>query len=417
MGSWAYQLNWMKWNSSQVLDLSSFSCVDAWNFATSVLINDTQLSISPIWRSFDYYVDPSSNNVIELGTRQYPFKHLGLAFVELLNFHSNSDRTINVYLRENTESYIDLSFNYIINITTVNIRPYSLSSSTPSMANITAREENDSNQVNVAAYFNNGTRFNILQSTKLRKAEKIFSNSKLSSTELNYLNQNNNVVIVHRSNFSIDSIIFKTVFDDINSVYLFFFAIYLQDKSFNITNAYFRTSGGMFLSYDPVVFNMQNIDVDYVNNNQGFVVTPTCNYPEAYLYGGVNITNITVYYSTGQRNVTSSVGYFIRYTGSGHFIINGYRGSVFSPTTQIYFSINYLLQAVWVPMLNTPHYMNFTGLTFSINDSDKYNEVGSGMVILFSVQVILIFELIFNLYCIIIFKIILRDFLFKTLFL
>ena len=382
MGSWAYQLNWMQWNSSQVFDLSSFSWVDAWNFATSVLINDTQLSISPVWRIFDYYVDPSSNNVIELGTRQYPFKHLGLVFVELLNFHSNSDRTINVYLRENTESYIDLSFNYIINITTVNILTYSLSSSTPSMANITAGEENDSNQVNVAAYFNNGTRFNILQSTKLRKAEKIFSNSKLSSTELNYLNQNNNVIIVHRSNFSIDNIIFKTVFDDINSVYLFFFAIYLQNKNFNITNAYFRTSGGIFLTYDPIVFNMQNIDVDYVNNNQGFVVTTTCNYPEAYLYGGVNITNITVYFSTGQTNVASSVGHVIRYTGSGYFIINGYRSSVFSPLTVNSHSVNYLLQAVWVPMLDIPHYMNFTGLNFSLTAPNNYMLLINIMVIL-----------------------------------
>ena len=168
----------MKWNSSQVFDLKSFSCVDAWDSSTSVLINDSQFSISPAWISFDYYVDPSSNSVIELGTRQYPFKHLGFVFVELLDFHSNSDRTINVYLRENTESYIDLSFNYIINITTVNILTYSISSNTPSMANVTAGEVNDPDQVNITAYFNNGTRFNILQSTKLRKTEKIFSNSK-----------------------------------------------------------------------------------------------------------------------------------------------------------------------------------------------------------------------------------------------
>ena len=244
----------MKWNSSQVFDLKSFSCVDAWDSSTSVLINDFQFSISPAWRSFDYYVDPSSNSVIELGTRQYPFKYLGLVFVELLDFHSNSDRTINVYLRENTESYIDLSFNYIINITTVNILTYSISSSTPSMANVTAGEVKDLDQVNITAYFNNGTRFNILKSTKLRKTEKIFSNSKLSSTELNYLNQNNNVIIVHRSNFKIDNIVFNTVFDNINSAYLFFFAVYLQDKNFNITNSYFRTSGGNFLTYDPIVF-------------------------------------------------------------------------------------------------------------------------------------------------------------------
>ena len=116
---------------------------------------------------------------------------------------------------------------------------------------------------------------------------------------------------------------------------------------------------------------MQNIDVDYVNNNQGFVVTPTCNYPEAYLYGGVNITNITIYFSSGQRNVASSVGHVIRYTGSGYFIINGFRGSVFSPMPENSHSVNYLLQAVWAPMLDTPHYMNFTGLTFSLDSPNN----------------------------------------------
>ena len=174
----------MQWNSTQIFDLTSFSCVNSWNSTTSILISDSQLAISSVWRSFNYYVDPTSTSVIELGTLQYPFKSLGFVFVELLNFHANTARTINVYLKENTQNYVDLSFNYIINITTVIISSYSSTSSTPSKATLVAGEVNDPTQANITAYYNNATIFNILLSTKLNKNKQIFSNSLLSETEL-----------------------------------------------------------------------------------------------------------------------------------------------------------------------------------------------------------------------------------------
>ena len=211
----------MQWNSTQVLDLTSYTCVNSWNTSTSVLISDSQFGISSFWRSFDYYVDPSSTSVVELGTKLFPYKSLALVFVELLNFHSNNARTINIYLKENTESYVDLGFNYIINMTSVNISPYSSTSSSPSKATIVGGEQNSPSQSNITAYFNNGTTFNILKSTQLRKSQQISSN--FSSTEINYLEQSAQVFTIHRTNFSINNIILKTVFNNINSAYTFIF--------------------------------------------------------------------------------------------------------------------------------------------------------------------------------------------------
>ena len=220
--SWAYQSIWMQWNLSQVFDLASFSCIDSWNSTTSVLISDSQLAISSVCRGFDYYVDPTSTEVIELGTLQYPFKSLGFVFVELLNFHANTARTINVHLKENTQNYVDLSFNYIINITTVTISSYSTTSNTTSKATIVAGEINDPTLANITAYYSNTTVFNILLSTKLNKNKQIFSNSLLSSTELNYLSKQSQVIIVHRSNFTIDNIVLNSAFSDIDSKYIYF---------------------------------------------------------------------------------------------------------------------------------------------------------------------------------------------------
>ena len=42
------------------------------------------------WRSFDYYVDVTSHQTIELGSREYPFKDLESVFVEIINYHSNT---------------------------------------------------------------------------------------------------------------------------------------------------------------------------------------------------------------------------------------------------------------------------------------------------------------------------------------
>ena len=194
-------------------------------------------------------------------------------FVELLNFHANTTRTINVHLKENTQSYIDLSFNYIINITTVTISSYSTTSNTTSKATIVAGEINDPTLANITAYYSNTTVFNILLSTKLNKNKQIFSNSLLRSIEFKYLSQQTQVIIVHRSNFTIDNIVLNSTFNDINSEYMFFFAVFLQNRNFRMTNIDTRTSGGIALSYDPVNIFLYNIDVDYLKITADFTFT------------------------------------------------------------------------------------------------------------------------------------------------
>ena len=253
----------MQWNSSQVLDLTSYTCVNSWNTTTSVLLSDAQFGIASFCRSFDYYVDPTSTAVVELGTMQFPYKSLALVFVEMLNYHANTARTINIYLKENTESYVDLGFNYIINMKTVNIKPYSSTSSSPSKATIIAGEQNSPSSANITAYFNNGTTFNLLKNTQLRKSQQILSS--FSSTEINYLTQTSQVFTVHRTNFTVYNIVMNSVFDNINSGYTFLFAVYLQNRNFNLTNIDFRVSGIIFQTFDPLNLTMINIDIDYQN--------------------------------------------------------------------------------------------------------------------------------------------------------
>ena len=63
-------------------------------------------------RGYDYYVNPDSTEILELGTKQYPYKNLMLPFIEIFNFHSNNPNIeINIYVYE--RSYLEISFRKI----------------------------------------------------------------------------------------------------------------------------------------------------------------------------------------------------------------------------------------------------------------------------------------------------------------
>ena len=370
---WAYQAICRQWNSTQILDLTSYTWVSACNSTTSVNITDSQYGITSVCRGFNYYVDPTSSSVVELGTKQFPYKSLALVFVELLNFHSNTNRTINVYLKENTTNYIDIDFNFVINMNTVNISPYSTTSSSPSKATILAGEANSPNQSNITAYFSSSTTFNILSSSELRKTQQILSNSNLSVSEITSLSLIGKVISVDRSNFIVTNITITSEFDNINSNYVFFYAVYLQNRNFNFTNVDFRTSGVLFNSFDPLNLYMYNIDIDYTKNSQGIDIQPVCNYPEAFTGGFINITNIKFYYANGTREIAQLIGPSIRYTGSAHYLVTGFYSATYALTNAAQFAVSCYMLQVCLPMLNYAQSLNFTNFYMTLPSNDNFD--------------------------------------------
>jgi hypothetical protein len=120
---WAYQEHWFKCPSEKYLDLDSLSWVSSCNSSTQMKIVDFQLGGIPLWRSFVYYVNPLSTSVVELGTKAHPYKELSPVFVELMNFHSHTNRNISVFIMEFSTVYINTMS--IINITSVHFESYS----------------------------------------------------------------------------------------------------------------------------------------------------------------------------------------------------------------------------------------------------------------------------------------------------
>ena len=71
----------------------------------------------------------------------HPYKELSYVFVEILNYHSHTDRNLTVNLMEGTVTYFGLKQGNIVNMTNVSMSPYSMTSSEPEKATIVIKDE------------------------------------------------------------------------------------------------------------------------------------------------------------------------------------------------------------------------------------------------------------------------------------
>ena len=68
-------------------------------------------------------MNPNSQSLVEVGTRLHPYKDLESVFVEILNFHSDQERNLTVYVMEGTTVF-GVSPIYISNVTHVQVESY-----------------------------------------------------------------------------------------------------------------------------------------------------------------------------------------------------------------------------------------------------------------------------------------------------
>ena len=71
--NWMYQFSCFQCPSNQYFNLETMACVSSWDYAM-ISVNSSQFNGIPIWKSLDIYVDPTSSSLIELGTKNNPYK-------------------------------------------------------------------------------------------------------------------------------------------------------------------------------------------------------------------------------------------------------------------------------------------------------------------------------------------------------
>ena len=291
---WHYQTSWFEWQEGEFLDTDTLTCVTACNYP-KISINDSQFSVENVWRSPNFYVNPSSTSILEIGSIEHPYKSMKPLMSEILNHHSNQDKEISIYIKENTNMYLEDETNYIINITKVSLTSYSDSGSDPIMATLYPTKTVQSGE-------NKKTAFSILQNTDL-DLDKVIAESDMTVAEIGRIQIGDVTILLLRSNFEMSNIEVKKEYSDSEIGSRFLLPVYLQDKLVNITNWSFNLSDRILYSLDPLNIHFENNFIDPYALTYGIASQTTWNYPEASTTWNIYVNNITMTFSSDQITV------------------------------------------------------------------------------------------------------------------
>ena len=249
-----------------------------------------------------------SESILELGTKQHPYKSIKAVFVELLNFHSNQDKSIFIYINGNQSYYIQDGTNFIMNITNVTINAYS------DQSDIMTRPMLIPTVIPQSAQ-SKRTVFSILNDTNL-KLDKVIAEGGYTESEILSLSDSLVTFFIVRSSICIDSINFERGVFNYEIEAKLFHIIYLQDKMMQISNSMINVTGTLALSSEPLNGHFENITIDTYGLQEGFDFAISCNYPEANLRSNINFDSLKAVTSSERSHFKSP--HLLRYSGPGN---------------------------------------------------------------------------------------------------
>ena len=226
------------------------------------IVNNTNLAIPLICQNDEFYVDIYSNSLIELGTRAHPYKSIKAAFIELLNYHSNTDKSVAIYIKDNQRHYLEDDKNFIMNITNVTITTYSDQQVIVSPAKLIPTQIPQSIE-------NKRTAFSLLTDTDIRLSE-VIAEGNYTESEVSSLSTSQVTLFCVRSNTYIDNIDIEREIIDYGKATTFFLLIYLQDKTIQMTNVNVNVTGNFGDVTDPFNGLFENITIDTYGLQSGF---------------------------------------------------------------------------------------------------------------------------------------------------
>ena len=183
------------------------------------------------------------------------------AFVELANHHSNKDKSVLIYLKENNRLYLEDGTNYIMNITNVTILSYSDNSDLLSRATIVPTEIP---QLNTSK-----TVLHLLTNFDLRLDE-VIAEGNYTESEITRLDTAQVTFQILRSNVYIDNVNIEREPIDLEKNTLLINLIYLQDMNMSMTNMDINITGTLMMSDDPLNGFFENITIDAYGLRNGF---------------------------------------------------------------------------------------------------------------------------------------------------
>ncbi|CAI2367995.1 unnamed protein product [Moneuplotes crassus] len=338
-----YQEKCFECSHEQFYDIDMSSCVNSCNSDIQIILNNTQSGNKAYCRGLDYYVNPDSIEVIEAGTKEYPYRSLSLVFVELLNYFSNTNYTVNIYVMESTNNYLQLNRNYLINIGRVNFLSYSDQEGAIKSANLILTDEE-------ILLFSPKTQYHVLKNSDLN----ISLASDASPQALGLITK---IIFVYKTELSFTNIKIMSKYSDEEVDYNFVYALGQNERTVNFTNVHSQTSGSILLSLDHIAVYLKNYLFDGYKASYFINIINLCvNNPMPFFGGGLHADNLTMFNSQ-EEIVQYSTGALV-YLATGNASFN----NIIVNSTYISFPIEYgLISAASFSRCNP--------------DSDSFSEV------------------------------------------
>ena len=280
-----------------------------------------------VCKPYEYYVNPDSQEIIELGTKKYPFKHINLVFIDIFNRLSNFDISVNIFVMENTYNYLPVDSIKLINITTVSIDSYSEYYPDNPQRALFAITDTEIDMLPER------TLFSVIQNTTLNSLD----TSNMEQTEADEIvGSSDYVMIVNRCNLNINNV---DVYSQITSTSLnvdFFLPIHQFSNKITLTNMHFQVKGNVY-SNNIATSNLlvENATFDMYQSTGGFIYLSLCAYE-----GDLNLAHLEF------KNIHA-------YTSQEHYLTYGFilnRGNanvtVNNITVEVYVHISVTLKII-----------------------------------------------------------------------
>ena len=272
-GLCAYKEEWFLWPQGQIFNIDAMrwenECAGD-HFQTRYTLQ-ANLSTISICRPLMYYVNPDSEEIMELGTKEYPFRDINVVFIEINNEHQHTDRNISIFVMEDTDHYLPLEFIKFLNITKISIDTYT-------EAELSDAKRSNFRTINTINDINDSkSLFNIVQNNKQITSD----TSRMNEHELNEFSFKESVVFhIHRSSFNINSINVYTESMDISGI-IYFYTSYWFQKTHRIYNLYTDIRGETYLNvYATTNIIAENITMNMTQSTGGFWYSSYCNFED-----------------------------------------------------------------------------------------------------------------------------------------
>lgn len=208
-------------------------------------------------------MDPESEEILELGTREHPFKSLMVLFVEIFEFCNFEEFELDIFVKENSNLEVLMDKIYILRVKQVNLQIYTDDSAFFRNANITVTNGKDLS-------FNPTTRFTLLSDLEVNITKKL-NTLNFSDREKTDLLFENGVFIIDSSGFKMKNFNILSIVSDPKTAPTLIRPIYMLENQIDIEDAKIEGTGSILYSRDHLNFRASNVEIDYYQMEKGFI--------------------------------------------------------------------------------------------------------------------------------------------------